>query len=192
MRQISLIIIMQAIHLLVYSQDTIINRLGEKMVVQIIDTSGDYVSYIPVSSINKNKIERIVYFNEKDQHAQKTVIFQNKESRSQKELLAVGNRVYIRCSDNGGRIHTNDAIAKWDYWKIVETPETCDFILNMDITLKGKAEAHVTLLSAVDHSIILDVPKCYVLFGDYGNPKRAAIIKTIGEKMIPMIKDIEK
>ncbi len=176
-----------------YSQDTIINTLGEKIAVQIIDTSGEFVSYIPILSIKKNRIDRIKYLNEKNLNVENVITFNHtKETRTVKELLAKGNKVFIQCKDNGGSIHTHDALSTWNYWEITESIEKCDFILNMDISLKGKAEAHITILSPIDGSIILDIPKSYVLFGDYGNPKKASIIKNIGEKLIPLIKDIEK
>jgi hypothetical protein len=172
-----------------YAQDTIINKLGEKTIAQIIDTSGDYITYIPISTIHKDKVAKVLFVDHPPVANNEMPAVLKKETRDLPNIIGKGNKVYVSCKDAGGRIHTINALESWGFWEVTEDITKCDFILKMEITLVRKAEAHISLISQNDNSVLLDVPKSWVLFADYGNPKRAAIAKNFKEKFIPIIEE---
>jgi hypothetical protein len=169
-----------------YSQDTIVNHTGETLIVKILDTIGNSISFIPIESLNKDKIAQIKYKNGLVSNYSKPI------KKPLKEVIAEGKKVYLSCEDKGGAEHLFEAINKWNYWTIVPDIRSCDFVLNLDITLVKKALAHITIIDPIDNEILLDVPTSFMLFGDHFNPKRAVILKNIGEKLIPLVKETSK
>lgn len=174
-------LLMFAVSHTVYSQDTIVTKTGREIAVSIIDTTGGIISYVPLQKIYKIEVEAIKY---KNGSIQKYVTI---DSMPQLNRLKKGNKVFIEAEDNGVYEHTKYCMETWQYWQIVNNIADCDIILSADVSLKKKAEAHLRIINPTDRSVILDVPTSYVLFGDYGNPKRAAIIKNVGEKLKPLV-----
>ena len=91
------------------AQDTIITKTGKRIVVDIIDTVGGIITYIPVQTVYKIEVESVNY---KNGQVQAYAVLDN---TPQIDRLKKGNKVFIEAEDNGVYEHTKYCLESWQF-----------------------------------------------------------------------------
>jgi hypothetical protein len=203
MKSTLLLITLLKVSNFVFSQDTIVTIMGNKIIAKVIEVNLEDIKYKKIDNIdgpnyvlNKNEIEFISYKNgQRDIFSGKiTANVSNNSLTDEQQFVALTkrhNKVYINSENKNAITHANNFIRQWGYWIVTEEKASAHFILNFNVRSGGIGDrfGNANFIDPQSGRILKSTKEVNTLATWDLNTKRGLIHKIVNKQIKKMFKN---